>query len=157
MFKNEYAAFRYIAISTLLKAAPVKYGKSYLYTETDEMDLTYFIEYQCGIILRAINDFKQAYKKSLEDIETFNSWIWQSGLYKKLSEKQRVVFQVAKSGTAKYFTSANVKENLGCSYNTASSVLNGLVELGVFSKQKKGREWLFYMLDKGKIQNNWQS
>ena len=61
------------------------------------------------------------------------------------------------SGTAKYFTSANVKENLGCSYNTASSVLNGLVELGVFSKQKKGREWLFYMLDKGKIQNNWQS
>jgi len=157
MFKNDYAAFRYIAISTLLKAAPIKYGKSYLYTETDEMDLTYFIEYQSGIILRAINDFRAAYKKSLTDIERFNSWIWESGLYKKLSEKQRVVFQVAKSGTSKFFTSANVKENLGCSYNTASSVLNGLVELGIFSKQKKGREWFFFMLDKGKIQDNWQS
>jgi len=42
-------------------------------------------------------------------------------------------------------------------YNTASTVLNGLVELGIFSKQKKGREWAFVMLDKGKIQNNWQS
>ena len=85
------------------------------------------------------------------------AWIWESGLYKKLSEKQRVVFQVAKSGTSQFFTSANVKENLGCSYNTASSVLNGLVELGIFSKQKKGREWFFFMLDKGKIQDNWQS
>ncbi len=157
MFKNDYAAFRYIAISTLLKAAPIKYGKSYLYTETDDMDLTYFVEYQCGIILRAIGNFKNAYKKSLNDIENFNNWIWQSGLYKKLSEKQKVVFQVAKNGTAKYFTAANVKENLGCSYNTASTALNGLVELGVFGKQKDGREWLFYMLDKQEIQGNWRS
>lgn len=157
MFKNDYAAFRYIAISTLLKAAPIKYGKSYLYTETDDMDLTYFVEYQCGVILRAISNFKDAYKKSLNDIETFNNWIWESGLYKKLSEKQKVVFQVAKNGTAKYFTAANVKDNLGCSYNTASTTLNGLVDLGVFGKQKNGREWLFYMLDKQEIQGNWKS
>lgn len=157
MFKNEYAAFRYIAISTLLKAAPIKYGKSYLYTETDEMDLTYFVEYQCGIILRAINNFRDAYKKSLADIESFDNWIWDSGLYRKLSEKQRIIFQVAKSGKYKDFTSVNVKDNLGCSYNTASNVLNGLVELGIFTKQKNGREWLFSMLDKSKIQDNWKT
>jgi Fic family protein len=157
MFKNDYAAFRYIAISTILKAAPVKYGKSYLYTETDEMDLTYFVEYQCHVILRAINGFRKAYTRSLEDIEKFNAWIWDSGLYRKLSEKQRVVFQVAKSGKAKTFTAANTRENLGCSYNTASSTLNGLVELGVFGKKKQGREWLFFMLNKDEIQDNWQS
>ncbi len=156
MFKNDYAAFRYIAISTLLKAAPAKYGKSYIYTETDDMDLTYFVEYQCSVVLRAINNFKEAYKKSLSDIESFNNWIWKSGLYGKLSEKQKVVFQVAKSGTASYFTAANVKKNLTCSYNTASTALNGLVELGVFGKKKKGREWLFYMLDKQEIQGNWE-
>nr|AKN37057.1 hypothetical protein [Vibrio cyclitrophicus]AKN38234.1 hypothetical protein [Vibrio splendidus] len=154
MFKNDYAAFRYIAISTLLKAAPVKYGKSYLYTETDNMDLTYFVEYQCGVILRAIGKFKDCYAKSLNEIEAFNSWIWDSGLYKKLSEKQKVVFQVAKSGSAKYFTAANVKDNLDCSYNTASTVLNGLVALGVFGKEKNGREWLFFMRDKKDIQKN---
>lgn len=156
MFKNDYAAFRYIAISTLLKSAPIKYGKSYLYTETDDMDLTFFVEYQCSIILRAISKFKQAYNKSLNDIASFNNWIWHSGLYKKLSEKQKIIFQVAKSGNAKYFTAANVKENLGCSYNTAASALNGLVELGVFDKRKKGREWVFYMLEKQQIQSNWQ-
>lgn len=157
MFKNEYAAFRYIAISTMLKAAPVKYGKSYLYTETDDMDLTYFVEYQSQIILRAINSFRMAYTSSLEEIEKFNAWIWDSGLYRKLSEKQRVVFQVAKSGKAKFFTAANTRENLGCSYNTASSTLNGLVELGVFGKKKQGREWLFFMRNPDEIKSSWQS
>ena len=51
MFKNDYAAFRYIAISTLLKAAPVKYGKSYLYTETDEMDDQIMNEYESKVPL----------------------------------------------------------------------------------------------------------
>ncbi len=151
MFKNDYAAFRYIAISTLLKRAPIKYGKSYLYTETDDMDLTFFIDYQCSVILRTIHDFKLAYQKTCEDVEAFNRWIWESGLYGKLSEKQRIIFQVAKGKANQSFTAANVKENLDCSYNTASTALNGLVEIGVFEKKKKGREWTFFMLEKETI------
>lgn len=57
MFKHEFAAFRYIAISLLLRNAPVKYGRSYLHTEADELDLTYFIEFQCAVILRAVVGF----------------------------------------------------------------------------------------------------
>lgn len=155
MFKHDYAAFRYIAISILLKKAPIKYGKSYLYSETDELDLTYFIEYQCDILLRSISSFKQAYSKSLQDIEEFNTWLWTSGLYKTLNEKQKIVFQVAKNGGQHIFTASNIKENLDCSYNTASSALNGLVELGIFKKDKIGREWFFTMLDRKEIKNKW--
>lgn len=46
MFKNDYSTFRYIAISVLLRNAPLKYGRSYLNTEADELDLTYFIDFQ---------------------------------------------------------------------------------------------------------------
>lgn len=147
MFKNEYAAFRYIAISTLLKSAPVKYGKSYLYSETDGMDLTYFIEYQCSVIVRAINSFNDAYIKSIKDIQRFNNWIDDSDLHEKLSDKQKVIYQLAKSGTEKNFTATNVKENLDCSYNTAASALNGLVEMSIFSKKKEGREWVYCLAE----------
>lgn len=157
MFKNDFASFRYIAISVLLKAAPVKYGKSYLYTETDNMDLTYFIDYQCGIIIRAINEFKDSYKRTLEEAELFNKWLWESGLYKQLNDKQQTVFQVAKSGLAQSFTAMNVKENLGCAYNTAANVLNGLVELKLFTKKKEGREWVYSMLSQKKILEFWKS
>jgi hypothetical protein len=65
MFKNEFAAFRYIAISLLLRNAPVKYGRSYLHSEADELDLTYFIEFQCSVIQRAVSRFTDVYRKSV--------------------------------------------------------------------------------------------
>lgn len=155
MFKKDFASFRYIAISVLLKKAPSKYGKSYLYTESDGMDLTYFIEHQSSVTIRAIQKFKDAYKNAAVEIERFNRWLFESGLYKKLSDKQRTVFQVAKNETSIVFTIRNVEKNLGCSYNTAASVLNGLVDLDLFSKFKKGREWVYVMKEKDKIVENW--
>ncbi|MHC8325151.1 Fic family protein [Pseudomonas sp. LB1P83] len=145
MFKNDFSAFRYIAISILLRNAPVKYGRSYLNTEADDLDLTYFIDFQCSVILRAVTGFTEAYRKSLAYTERFDRWLTESGFFDRLTEKQRAVYQVAKSGMAKEFTAVNVKENLDCSYNTASATLNGLVELNVFEKRKMGREWVFFL------------
>lgn len=155
LFKHDFAAFRYIAISVLLKKAPVKYGKSYLYTETDTMDLTYFLEYQSGIIIRAIDKFKQSYRNAAQEIEQFNRWLWESGLYNKLSDRQRTVFQVAKGGSVLGFSIRSVERNLGCSYNTAAAVLNGLVDMKLFVKVKKGREWLYFMEKKDRIIHSW--
>ncbi len=155
MFKKDYGAFRYISISNLLKEAATQYGKSYLYTETDEMDMTYFIEYQCSIIMRAVNAFKLHCQKAVTGIEEFNKWMFNSGVYGKLSEKQKIVFQVAKSSTNTVFTARYVEEKLGCSYNTAATVLNGLVDLNLFDKQKDGKEWIYSLRDKQDIQKNW--
>jgi Fic family protein len=157
MFKKDFASFRYIAISILLKKAPIQYGKSYLYAETDQMDLTYFIEHQSSVIIRAIQKFKEAYKNKAIEIERFNEWLFKSGLYKKLTDKQRIVFQVAKSNSSTSFTIRNVEKNLGCSYNTASSVLNGLVDLNLFSKSKRGREWIYTMNRKDQIIEDWSN
>ena len=145
MFKNDFSAFRYIAISILLRNAPVKYGRSYLNTEADDLDMTYFIDFQCSVILRAVSGFTEAYRKSLMYTESFDRWLLASGFFDRLTEKQRAVFQVAKSGMAKEFTAANVQQNLDCSYNTASATLNGLVDLQVFEKRKMGREWVFFL------------
>lgn len=43
MLKSGYDVFKYISISRLLHAAPVKYAASCQYTESDGMDLTYFL------------------------------------------------------------------------------------------------------------------
>lgn len=157
MFKHDYTAFRYIAISTLLKKAPIQYGKSYLYTETDGMDLTYFIDYQCRIIVRAIRGFLDTYQKIRRDIEAFDRWLWDSGLYCQLNDKQRMLFNIAKDDNNQRFTVRGVENNLGCSYNTAAAALNGLVDLGLFRKQKEGREWVYFLLDKHAIQKSWKS
>lgn len=145
MFKNDFSAFRYIAISVLLRNAPVKYGRSYLNTEADDLDLTYFIDFQCLVVLRAVSSFTEAYRKSLVNAESLDRWLSESGFFERLSGKQLAVYQVARSGMAKEFTAVNVKENLGCSYNTASATLNGLVDLALFEKRKLGREWVYFL------------
>jgi len=43
-------------ISSILRKAPVKYGRSFLYTETDDNDHTYFIIAQTQVIRRAIHE-----------------------------------------------------------------------------------------------------
>ena len=156
LFKQDFAAFRHIAISTLLKAAPIQYGKSYLYSETDQLDLTYFVDYQCRIITRAIGEFKTACRRAMDSIQEFNVFLYESGLYRQLNDKQKTVLQVAKSGIVTSFTVDNVSENLGCSYNTAASVLNGLVEKQLFRKQKVGRSWVYSMIDVEQIVRSWR-
>lgn len=150
LFKKGYDLFKYISISAILKDSPAQYGKSYIHTEQDGMDLTYFIEHQCDAIVRALDKFTINARSKIKEIQAFESWIYRVNLYGKLSEKQRVVFSVAVSGVKK-FTVRNVQENLGCSYNTASAVLNGLVKLGIFRKIKSGKEWFYEMNDREAI------
>lgn len=145
MFKSGFSAFRYIAISLLLRNAPVKYGRSYLHTEADELDLTYFIEFQCSVIQRAVSAFSDVYRKSVAYTEDFEFWLTRSGFFDRLTEKQRALYQVAKSGVAKEFTAGNVIEHLGCSYSAAMSTLNGLVDVQIFERRKMGREWVFFL------------
>lgn len=155
MFKAGFDAFRYISISHLLKAKPLAYGKSYLYTETDEMDLTYFIEFQCKQIILAIKLFKDEVRKSQDQAEKFDNWIFETGLYSKLNDKQKVIFSVAKIGNAEEFTTDELEKHLDVSGNTARSILNGLVNLKLFEKKKLGRRWVYRMINRDHLIETW--
>src|SRR5205807_4829119 len=56
MLRSRYWLFEFISISNILRKAPIKYGRSFLYTETDDNDLTYFIVAQTKVIRRAIDE-----------------------------------------------------------------------------------------------------
>jgi Fic family protein len=58
MLKCEYKLFRYVSISKLLKEKPKEYGLSFMYTERDQNDLTYFIYFQLEIILSAFQELE---------------------------------------------------------------------------------------------------
>jgi Fic family protein len=45
MLREGYWLFEFISISTVLKNASAQYGRSYLYTETDDNDATYFVDF----------------------------------------------------------------------------------------------------------------
>jgi len=68
MLSNGYWLFEYISISRILKDSKTKYGMSYLKTETDENDLTYFIIYQLEVILKAIDELFEYIDKKKKQV-----------------------------------------------------------------------------------------
>ncbi len=70
MLKQGYWAMEFISISRILKSAPAKYTCAYLYTETDDNDVTYFIVHQLEVINRAISDLLVYLKKKSTEIKT---------------------------------------------------------------------------------------
>ncbi len=54
MAKSGYWLIEFTSISRVLKKASAQYARAYLYTETDDNDLTYFIDHQLNVIGEAI-------------------------------------------------------------------------------------------------------
>ncbi|MFZ2225882.1 MAG: Fic family protein [Candidatus Moraniibacteriota bacterium] len=57
LLKKNYWAFAYLPISRTIKRAHAQYIKAYVYTEQDEQDLTYFIDYNTRKIELARREF----------------------------------------------------------------------------------------------------
>ena len=68
MAHQGYWLMEFISISEIIKRAPSKYGRAYLYTETDENDITYFVIHQLGVILRAIKALHEYINKESQQI-----------------------------------------------------------------------------------------
>lgn len=94
MLKSGYDVFKYISISRLLHAAPVKYAASYQYTESDGMDLTYFLEYQAGVIKRALQNWQQHIDEITQRSAKLDSVLFSSGVLKRLNPRQVTLLNV---------------------------------------------------------------
>lgn len=127
MLKNEYNIFKYVSISKLLKEEPREYGLSYLYTETDLNDMTYFIDYQLDIIIRAIEELVEYLdyqaQSFAEIIEILNG-----SKYDKLTFIQKDILKKSIKNPGRSFTVKEIASNYSCSDNTARKHLNGLID-----------------------------
>ena len=67
LLKNDYFGFSYIPLSTAIKNSKIDYAKAYIYSEQDDLDITYFINYNLRKIKIALNKFKQDIKEKFND------------------------------------------------------------------------------------------
>lgn len=143
MIKCGYSAFKHISISRLLKEAPTSYVKSYVYTESDDFDLTYFVTYQCEIISRAVQAYIQHIKDLIQIRTELDEWLWHSKLSQELNARQRQIMSVAVSHPGKIFSTGEAMENLNVSYNTARTDFQKLARMGLLKPHKEGKETLY--------------
>lgn len=143
MLKMGYWGFEYISISTLLKKAPAQYGESYLFAETDNFDLTYFISYQLSIIERAMDDFLAHLNKKRQDFFEVMTWLERSGFSKELNFRQIHLIKKVVRSPGRLFTAKEVKNDFGVSEGTARTDLEKLVNLKLLAKHRDGKSFIY--------------
>lgn len=63
LLKHDYWAMMYLPISVMIKKSPIQYSFAYIYSEQDNLDVTYFVDYHLRKIEQAIEDFQKYLKK----------------------------------------------------------------------------------------------
>ena len=145
LLKNGYWAFTYLPISRVIKKSPVQYSMAYLYSEQDDNDLTYFVDYNIRKIKLAVKDFRDYLEKQNQANKEMN----RTGKTKyDLNERQIQLLQYL-HGDPNEKTSLKMHMNVYQITNkTAINDLKGLVTLGFLDSQKVGRNVYYYITDK---------
>lgn len=63
-----YWLTEYLTISKILRQGPAKYTRAFMLTETDDLDVTYFILFKLHLIKRAIEDLHKYLTRKINEV-----------------------------------------------------------------------------------------
>ena len=141
MLHQSYWLCEYISISQILLKAPSKYGLSFLHTETDGNDLTYFLLYHMNVIRRSVDELHKFIRRRTRQLKELESRVKNLDAY---NHRQRDLLSHAVRHPGHQYTVNAHKAYHGVVYQTARTDLLELHDRELFDKQKVGRKWVFY-------------
>jgi Fic family protein len=140
MLRHGYWLFEFISISQILLKAPAKYARAFLYTETDENDLTYFILHQLDAIQRAIKELHDYIARKTRALQAIESRL--HGITVLNHRQQALISHALRHPQQRYtFSSHQMSHNVV--YQTARTDLLNLARRGLLTGRKVSRTWYF--------------
>jgi Fic family protein len=140
MLRHNFWLFEFISISQIIRKAPAKYGRAFLYTETDDNDLTYFILYHLDVIRRAIKELHEYIKRKTEQLQTIEHKV--RGMA-ALNHRQRALISHALRHPYQQYTIRSHQVSHNVVYQTSRLDLFDLELRGLLKCHKAGRMWRF--------------
>jgi Fic family protein len=144
MLNQGYWLTEYISISRILKLAPAEYARAYLYTETDERDVTYFIIQQLGVILRALKDLQKYLTRKIGEVQEVEEILRKSSVLRdRLNHRQIAVLGHGLRHPNAMYRIEGHRQSHAVTYDTARTDLLALVDLDLFDKIRSGKAFVF--------------
>ncbi len=144
LLKQDFWIAEYVSISRILKKAPARYAKSFLYSETDDNDLTYFILSQMKVLLRSVEDLFAYMSAKSEEIQSVSELLSPGAGF---NHRQRALLSHALRHPRTVYTIESHLNSHGVSYQTARTDVLTLAEKGLLSKSRLGRAFVFIPVD----------
>jgi len=140
MLHADYWLFEFISISNILRKAPVQYGLSFLHSETDDNDVTYFIVAQAKVIRRAIEELHAYIDRKTAEIRQVEAQI---RALERFNHRQTDLLRHALKHPHQEYAIASHGKSHNVVYQTARSDLLDLVKRGALVQKKRGKKMVF--------------
>ena len=132
--------FEFLSISAVIRRSSTRYAKSFLYTETDENDLTYFLLAQLQAIRQAIKALYAYLDKKALEIQGIEK-ILQSHV--SINHRQLALLGHALRHPGARYTIDTHKKTHRVTYQTARTDLLDLASRNLLVRTKTGQYFTF--------------
>ena len=140
MLREGYWLTEFISISSLIRKAPVKYARSFLWTETDANDLTYFVLAQLGIIAQSIDALENYIARKSSELRSVDQRL---RALDRINHRQKALLAHAlKNRHAVYSIQSHCRSH-GVAYATGRADLLELCRLGLLTQLRQGKAFKF--------------
>lgn len=141
LLKNGYWLTEFLSISRAIYKSKTQYEKSFLYTEADGFDLSYFINYNLIAMKKAYEDLKVYLQKKMKEQQDFYTFRG----FSNINERQANIIKILKEKPTSLFTVKELTIRFNVTPKTARGDLQHLVELGLMSESPINKRTIGYV------------
>jgi Fic family protein len=136
LLKKGYWLTEYLSISRLILRSKNQYARAYLFTETDDNDLTYFISYQVRTMKLAYDSLREYLQRKIEEKRQITAFL----KIEHVNERQALMLKWVYEEPSLLFTAKEVETRLGISNQTARTDLQGLAKEGFLEEVRMNKK-----------------
>lgn len=144
MRRSGYWLTDYLSISEIFRKAPARYGRAFVYSETDGNDATYFVLYHLGAIKQAIERSHRYLQRKAAEIRKLEKMIRTSD---RFNHRQLALLGSAIRNPDQQYTFYSHARSHNVTFQTARTDLLALEEQGYLEKRKRGKQYFFYPVE----------
>lgn len=140
MRTRKYWLVEYLSISRILRDAPAQYSRSFMLTEHDERDATYFIVYQLRVLQRAIDQLHTYLRNKVKEVRDVEKLVKGSTNFNQ--RQLALLGHALRDPDASYSFTAHAASH-GVTHETARNDLIPLATSGLLERRRQGRSFRF--------------
>ena len=143
MARFGYRMTEFLSISTVIRKAPVQYARAYVLSETDDNDVTYFLDYHLRVILRSIRRLHAWLARKAEEMRDVQRLLDRLAPAAVLNYRQTALIEHMHKHPGMSYTIESHRRSHNVTYQTARTDLLKLAESGLMQYAKRGRAFIF--------------
>ena len=139
MLRQGYWLTEYLSISRVIAKSKKSYEKAFLYTESDNMDMGYFVAYNLKVLEQSFKQLQEYIKRKQDEKKAANTFLRLEGINKRQAQIIKLFVDDPKA----VITVSDMQSEFMVSPTTAKADIVGLMDMGIlseisFNKVKKG-------------------